>query len=117
MRWLSLEHGDDLLRHVLGHPLLRLSGGRAQVGRHNHSLVAEQGMGRHGLRTEHVQGGAGQTALRQGCLQRLLVYDAAARGVDQARRGLHLPQLGLPDEVARALAQRGMHRQEVRIPQ
>src|SRR3990172_1532033 len=65
LRWIPVQHGDDLLRHVQGDALLRLRRGRAQVRRDHHLLIPEQGVAGQRLRLEYVQGDTGQSSIRK----------------------------------------------------
>ena len=58
------------------------------------------------LLAQHVQAGAQDASLAQRVGQRLLVDQAAARGVDQHRRRLHQRQRLGVDQVPRALVER-----------
>ena len=79
--------------------LLRLVGGRAEV-RGGDDLVEleERGVGA-GLLGVHVEAGTGDPALLEGGVQRLLVDDPAARGVDDPHRRLDLVQRLVADEA------------------
>ncbi len=71
---------------------------RPQVRGDDHVLQAEERVRGDRLLLEDVQGGPAQVPLAEDPLERRLVHDAAAGRVDEARPGLHEPQLALPDE-------------------
>ena len=79
--------------------LLRLVRGGAEVrGADDLVELEERGVGA-GLLRVHVEAGAGDAALLEGGVQRRLVDDPAARGVDDADRRLDLVQRLVADET------------------
>ncbi|CAO0830338.1 hypothetical protein SMICM17S_02097 [Streptomyces microflavus] len=79
--------------------LLGLVGGGAEVRGADDLVELEERGVRAGLLRVHIEAGAGDAALLECGVQRLLVDDPAARGVDDADRGLHLVQRLVPDET------------------
>ena len=79
--------------------LLRLVGGGAEVRGADDLVELEQRGVRAGLLRVHVEAGAGDPALLERRVQRLLVDDPAARGVDDPDRRLDLVQRLVADET------------------
>ena len=66
------------------------------------------------LDREHVERRAAQALFDERPLQRLLVDDAAARGVDEKRVGLHQREGARVDQTARRRVERHVERHDVR---
>ena len=97
------------------HPglLLRLLGGGAEVrGGHDVLELEQRAVGAR-LLGEHVEPGGADAALLEGVVERLLVDDAAARGVDEHEVGAGLGELVLADEPEGLRGLRQVHRHEV----
>ena len=88
--------------HLLGDGdaglVLGLGRRRPEVGGGHHARQREQRRVGARLGGEHVEGGPGHLAGLQRLVERLLVEDAAARGVDDAQARLGLGQEVAPDE-------------------
>ena len=97
--------------------LLRLVGRGAEVRQRDHGLEGEQRRVGAGLLGVHVEAGAGHAAVDEGRVQRRLVDDAAASGVDDVDRGLDLVQLGVADEADRLGGLGQVHGDEVALGQ
>ena len=109
---------DDLVGDVEGDVHLRLAGAGAEVRRHHHLLELEQRIrGIRRLLGEHVDGGPGDVAVADRIGERLLVDDAAARDVDQARALAHPLELGGADHAAGGVGQRDVDGEEVSFRQ
>ena len=102
-----------LLGHLQGDVLLRLAGGGAKMRRADDVGEAEQRALPGRLDLEHVERGARHLPRLQGCRQRPLVDQAAARAVDDAHALPGLGESGGVDDVLRLVGERGMQRDEV----
>ena len=110
-----VEHVQHLQGDILGDLLLRLHGAAAQVRReHDLRVVAQRAVGRQWFLLEDIQRGAGKLPCLDGFAERLLVDDAAARDVDDARGGLHARQPLAADEMARLRRERHVQREKIR---
>ncbi len=102
--------------HLLGHdhpcPVLGLAGGGGEMGRDDDIVQLQEGAGV-GLVGEHVQGRRRHLARAQGRHQRLLVYQAAPSGVDDARPIFHSRQRLGAHEAAGVVGEGQMEGEEV----
>src|SRR5690606_21621385 len=92
----QLHRAGDLRARLL----LRLVGAGAEVRGDDDVVVVEQRAVGARLGAEHVEAGAGDPAVLEGDVQRRLVHDAAAGGVDDPDGRLDLVQLAVADEAA-----------------
>src|SRR5262245_20372557 len=88
--WVAIEHAQDIARRLEAHAIegfarhSRHMRGGDQVREPQQRIV-----GRGRLGGKHIEAGASKLAAGQGLMQRRLVDDAAAGGVDEIGRGLH----------------------------
>ena len=85
--------------------------------RHDDAVRGSEHVADRGLLAEHVDRGAGDHAALDRLVQRLLVHERAARGVDEVGARLHARELLAADQPARLLVQRGVQRHEVGLLQ
>src|SRR5690606_34300959 len=99
-RWraLTIQHGHDVLEHLLADLLRGFQGMTATVRGGQHIDTAQQATTDRWLVLEHVKPSAGNPSSVQGAQEVVLSYSAAARNVDQIRSRLHMRQkLGIHD--------------------
>ena len=91
----AVERTQDIARGLLAHPVDRFPRHARDVWGHDDVRKLEQRMAaRRWLLLEDVEAGAGKPAGHQRVIQRRLVDNSAARGVDQIGRRFHPLQPG-----------------------
>ena len=108
----ALERGHDLLGHDHAGAVLRLVGRGGEVRRRDDVLELEQ-RPRVRLGGEDVERRACDLARDERVVERLLVHELAARGVDDPHAVAHLRDRGRVDAPARLVVERQVERDEV----
>src|SRR6266851_4644233 len=110
----AVEDREEVLYGDHGHAVDRLARHAGDMGGGDEVLkLQERVVGRGRLLVEDVERGAGDLVAAERVMQRLLVDDAAARGVDEKRGSLHARQPGGVEEADRLRRLRAMDRDEI----
>ena len=109
--------GQQVIRHLLGHLqrhiLLRLGGGRTQMGGADDVGEPEDRAVGRWLHLEHVEGGTGDMARSQQIGDRGLIHQPSARAVDDTHAFSCLLKVLAAQDVARLIRQRHVQRYEI----